>query len=83
MTDEIRKIINDHGHLPIDVDTLASDADLYQAGLSSHASVNMMLALKDHFDIEFPDSMLTPGVFASIASIEAAVSELRPVARQS
>jgi acyl carrier protein len=83
MTDEIRKIINDHGHLPVDVDSLASDADLYQAGLSSHASVNVMLALEDHFDVEFPDSMLTPGVFASITSIEAAVSELRPVARQS
>jgi acyl carrier protein len=83
MTDEIRQIISDHGHLPIDVETLAADADLYQAGLSSHASVNVMLALEDHFDIEFPDRMLTPGVFASITSIEAAVSELRPVARQS
>jgi acyl carrier protein len=83
MTDEIRQIINDYGHLPTDVETLAVDADLYQAGLSSHASVNVMLALEDRFDIEFPDRMLTPGVFASIASIEAAVSELRPKVGQS
>jgi acyl carrier protein len=83
MTDDIRQIIEEHGYLPIDVAALAPDADLYQAGLSSHASVNVMLALEDRFDIEFPDHMLTPGVFASIASIEAAVSELRPVARQS
>jgi acyl carrier protein len=72
MTDEIRQIINDHGRLPIDVDT-----DLYQAGMSSHASVNVMLALEDHFDIEFPDHMLTASVFESIASIETAVSALR------
>jgi acyl carrier protein len=77
VTDEIRQIINDHGRLPIDVGTLAANADLYQAGLSSHASVNVMLALEDHFDIEFPDRMLTPSVFQSIASIEAAVSALR------
>jgi len=77
MTDEIRKIISEHGRLQSDVSTLATDADLYQAGLSSHASVNVMLALEDHFDLEFPDGMLTPSVFKSIASIEAAVSELR------
>jgi acyl carrier protein len=77
MTDEIRQILTDHGRLPIDVGALAADADLYQAGLSSHASVNVMLALEDHFDVEFPDAMLTPSVFESIASIEAALGELR------
>ena len=77
MTDEIRQIINEHGRLPTDINELQASADLYQAGLSSHASVNVMLALEDHFDIEFPDSMLKPSVFESIASIEAAVGELR------
>jgi acyl carrier protein len=79
VTDEIRKIISDHGRLPIDVATLAPEDDLYVAGLTSHSSVNVMLALEDHFDIEFPNRMLTPEVFQSIASIEAAVSELAPV----
>lgn len=77
MTEEIRQIISEHGRLSSDVDALDANADLYQAGLSSHASVNVMLALEDHFDIEFPDRMLTPSVFESIASIEAAVGELR------
>ncbi len=77
MTDEIRQIISEHGRLQSDVSVLAPDANLYQAGLSSHASVNVMLALEDRFDIEFPDRMLTPSVFESISSIEAAVSELR------
>jgi acyl carrier protein len=77
MTDDIRQILNEHGRLPIDVSTIEESADLYQAGLSSHASVNVMLALEDHFDIEFPDSMLKPSVFESIAAIEAAVGELR------
>jgi acyl carrier protein len=77
MTDEIRKIINDHARLPVDVHSLAVDADLYQAGMTSHASVNVMLALEDHFDIEFPDRMLKRSVFESIASIAVALEELQ------
>ncbi|MHB8240632.1 MAG: acyl carrier protein [Solirubrobacteraceae bacterium] len=77
MTDEIRQIINDHARLTTAVDSLPASADLHQAGMTSHASVNVMLALEDHFDVEFPDRMLTRAVFESIASIEAALLELR------
>jgi len=77
MTDEIRQIIREHGRMPVDVGELAPTADLYQAGMTSHASVNVMLALEDHFDVEFPDRMLTRSVFESVASIEAALRELR------
>jgi acyl carrier protein len=76
VSDEIRSIISEHGRLPVDVAGLPADADLYQAGMTSHASVNVMLALEDRFDVEFPDRMLTRGVFESIASIEAALLEL-------
>jgi acyl carrier protein len=77
MTDEIRAIVKQHGHLAADVDTLPVDADLYEAGMSSHARISVMLALENHFDVELPDHMLTREVFASIASIEAALAELR------
>jgi acyl carrier protein len=77
MTDEIRQVLTDHARLPVDVDSLALDADLYQAGMTSHASVNVMLALEDHFDLEFPDRMLKRGVFESIASIASALAELQ------
>ena len=78
MTDKIRQAINDHARLPIDVATLGDDGDLYQAGMTSHASVNVMLALEEAFDIEFPDRMLRRSVFESIASIRAALTELQP-----
>jgi len=76
MTEEIRSIINDHARLQVDASELAPSASLYQAGMTSHASVKVMLALEDHFDIEFPDRMLNPSVFESISSIQAAVTEL-------
>ncbi|HEX2016531.1 MAG TPA: acyl carrier protein [Solirubrobacteraceae bacterium] len=77
VTDQIRQILAEHARLPVDPQSLSDDADLYQAGMSSHASVNVMLALEDTFDIEFPDRMLTRSVFESIAAIATAVAELR------
>lgn len=74
--DDIRQILKDHGRLSTDAAGLADEADLYQAGLTSHASVNVMLALEGKFDIEFPDRMLKRGVFGSISSIREAVEEL-------
>ncbi len=76
MKDQIRTVIREHGHLAIDVDGLADDADLYQAGMTSHASVNVMIALEDSFDIEFPDSMLKRSVFESVDSIAVALAEV-------
>ena len=75
--DDVRTILADHGRLPIDAAGLAPDADLYGAGMTSHASVNVMLALEDFFDVEFPDEMLKPSVFASIGAISVAIEQLR------
>lgn len=80
MREQVRSILKDHGRLAVDAGALAPDADLYEAGMTSHASVNVMLALEDHFDIEFPDEMLKPSVFASIAAISAAVEQLSATA---
>lgn len=77
MTEEIRQVIRAHVRLPVDVGQLDDSADLYQAGMTSHASVGLMLALEDAFDVEFPDSMLTRGVFQSVASIAAALGQLK------
>lgn len=73
---KIRRILKEHGRLNQDSETLEAAADLYQAGMTSHASVNVMLALEGEFDVEFPDHMLKRNVFDSIASIQAAIHEL-------
>lgn len=77
--ERIRAIVQEHGRLSIGVDQLPNDASLYQAGLTSHASVNLMLALEESFGIEFPERMLRRRTFESIASIAGAVSELTGV----
>ena len=78
MNSTIRELLSKHGGLPVSVETLADDADLYEAGLSSFASVQLMLALEDEFDVEFPENLLNRKSFQSIAAIIAAVSSLTP-----
>jgi len=72
----VRQLLKDHARLAVDIDTLANGADLYQAGMTSHASVNVMLALEGEFDVEFPDSMLKRSSFESVAAISAAIEAL-------
>lgn len=74
--DRVRSIIKQHGRISADADSLAPVADLYEAGMTSHASVNVMLALEGEFDVEFPDRMLTRSTFDSIASITNAIEDL-------
>ncbi len=75
-TADIRAILAQHGRLTVPVDQLADDGDLYQAGLTSHASVNLMLALEDKFEVEFPERLLRRRAFGSVQSIRAAILEL-------
>jgi acyl carrier protein len=72
----IRSVLKEHGRLGVEVAKLADSADLYEAGLTSHASVSIMLGLESEFGIEFPDQMLSRGVFSSVAAIRNAVDTL-------
>ncbi len=75
--EKIRTILSTHGRLAQSVDKLNENSDLYHAGLTSLATVGLMLALEDDFDIEFPDSMLSRKTFSSIEAISDAIEELQ------
>jgi acyl carrier protein len=76
VTDKIRDVLREGGALPVDLATLGDTDDLYAAGLTSHATVNLMLGLEEAFDIEFPDRLLRRRTFESIAAIRLAITEL-------
>lgn len=76
MDEEIRQILATHSRILRDIATLSDDDELFEAGMTSHANVNVMLALEDSFDIEFPEAMLRRSTFSSIAAIRAAVTDL-------
>ncbi len=72
---QVRSVVLQHGRLT-GVTDLKDDTDLYSVGLTSVATVAVMLALEATFDIEFPDRFLTRQVFESIQNIARAISEL-------
>ena len=72
-------MLREYGRLNRDADEVDACDDLYPCGLTSHASVNVMLALESAFDVEFPDHMLKRSVFGSIESISRAISELTAI----
>jgi acyl carrier protein len=74
---QIRTLLAAHARLLVPVDQLEDTSDLYEAGLTSLSTVNLMLALEEHFDVEFTDRMLARKTFSSIASLAAAIAELR------
>jgi acyl carrier protein len=74
---QVRELLSQHGRLSAPIADLADDSDLHAAGLTSLATVGLMLALEERFDVEFPDSLLTRRTFSSIAALAAAVESLR------
>ena len=52
----------------------ASNDNLREAGLTSLDMVNLMLAVEAEFDIEIPQSAMTPDNFDTIRAIEVLVS---------
>ena len=73
--DTVRAVLDCLGVLA-NAPLLDPDMDLYDAGMTSHASVKFMLALEDAFNLEFPDDMLKRETFSSIAVISAAVHQI-------
>ncbi len=70
----IREVLAQHGRFP--VENLTEGDDLYNVGLTSLATVAVMLALEDKFNVEFPDNLIGRRTFKSIESIAEAITKL-------
>jgi acyl carrier protein len=82
LTRTIHELISIHGRLTqANTGALDDHTNLYEAGMSSHASLNLMLALEAEFTIEFPDHLLRRSTFENIASIRNAIQGLQSTAR--
>ena len=76
VTEAVREVLAEHARLGVDVTSLADTDDLYTAGMTSHASVAVMLACEDEWDVEFPQHLLKKSTFSSIAAIRDALAEM-------
>jgi holo-[acyl-carrier protein] synthase len=73
MSTIVREVLARHAKLTTPVDQVLDGDDLYQLGLTSHATITVMLGIEEACDVEFPDEALTRSTFATIASISAVV----------
>ena len=74
--DKLRGILRDHGKLAVDAMTLAEDADLFAAGLTSFATIQVMLAIEDAFGVEIPDEKLNRKTFSSLKALDDVIGAL-------
>lgn len=77
LRDAIREVLDRYAGLAGAAGSLDDDADLFAAGMTSFASVSVMLGLEERLDITFPESMLKRSTFESVSGIAAAVAEAR------
>ncbi len=72
----IRDILRQNEAMSAIVDTLSEDDDLFEKGLDSFGSVQLMLALEERFEVEFPDTLLNRRSFSTIRIIRETVAKL-------
>ncbi|GGF86269.1 hypothetical protein GCM10007301_52700 [Azorhizobium oxalatiphilum] len=72
----VREILRQHGKLAGSTAAIAVDADLYRLGLSSLATVNVMMDIETRLDADIPEAALTRETFRTIASLCALVTSL-------
>jgi len=78
MTPEsIRSILKAHSRIRVPIEEVTDDANLFNAGMTSLASVDVILALEEEFGIEFADHMMHRKTFETINAIAAAIASLQ------
>ena len=75
--DTIRSVLKAHSRIRTPIEEIGNDANLFDAGMSSLASVDVILALEEEFGIEFAEDMMHRKTFESINSIAAAIDSLQ------
>jgi acyl carrier protein len=71
----VRDALTHHGHLAIDVSSLGVDDDLYLVGLTSHATINVMIAIEDATGSQFHENLMRRSTFRTIDAIKQAATE--------
>lgn len=76
LVERIRTILRGSVGLQRDLSTITNGDDLYDAGMTSHSTVTLMVALEEAFGVEFPDHLLCRNTFMSVNAIAEALKEI-------
>jgi acyl carrier protein len=76
MEEKVRAILREHSGLGDAVQQMTVHDSLWLMGMTSAASVEVMVALESAFGFEFPDERLRHATFASVYNIVRCIREL-------
>jgi acyl carrier protein len=71
----VRDALTHHGNLAVDISSLGVDDDLYLVGLTSHATINVMIAIEDATGTQFHEHLMRRSTFKTIDAIKQAATE--------
>lgn len=74
---QIRILLEEVSELSCPVSQLSDSDDLFAVGLTSFATVSLMMAIEQEFSVSFPDHLLTRSTFANIDALSAAITVLQ------
>lgn len=66
MEERLRTILGEVGGLNVPIGQVGGDEDLFGVGLTSLATVSLLIAIEEEFGIEVPDALLKRETFRSI-----------------
>ena len=72
----IRQILRDTVGPKRNISAVGDTDNLFDAGLSSHDAMGLMIAIEEAFCTEFPDHLVHRDTFASVSAIAAALEQV-------
>lgn len=75
---EIIEILKTAGKITLSEDTLDPALDLFEHGLTSFNSVQVMLTLEEKLGLQFPDELIRRETFQSLGNLKAALQSMCP-----
>ncbi len=73
----ILRLVEEKATLAKPTDELTLNCDLYRAGMKPFEAIQLMLALEEEFEIEFPTKMLNRQSMSSLEAIRSCIEEVQ------
>ncbi len=73
----VQEVVDQYAGIPAGGAAIGPETDLYAAGMTSFASVEVMLGLEERFGITFPQNLIQRETFLTMSAMATAVTKIR------
>ncbi|HHV28101.1 phosphopantetheine-binding protein [Acetivibrio mesophilus] len=76
VSEKVVKVLRNHLDSSSECTEISTESTLDELGLDSFKAIHVLLDLEEEFQIQIPDSMLSPEIFASVGALKHAVESI-------